>query len=511
MPTEDDEYSLLGIASDPGGTIDALGQLLAQHKLVPFVGAGASRQHVGFAGRELAQEMARLLGRPSETLLSSLADDYVDAYGGDAFADFLRTKMTVAELDESKVPIHRLILSMSPRVVYTTNQDNLFELTAQHYGRPYRRVVTLQDLSDAVPDDRLLMKFHGDPDTPSSLVFSATSYKHRMAAERHPFDIRLESDLLGKQLLFIGYSLQDENVNKLLAAVKKVFGGNMPKSYLLAFEYDQSMNELSSSYGVQVINPSSFLSEPATPAIAFERLLKAICDATIKYQTKQGLAMLLGGGKNNPRMVTEFELDALEKIVDAGPFDVAVSAFRGLLDHTRIPTSMSDRCTDIFRRVVESASPSSEDEMNALQPMLFNFRPALVPATCAMAYVMAACNKRPRVQGFDRYSALMSPAVPSVCRPVAAALAVTVLRDRQEAITDQFRYLADYWFEGFDGLSEPLLGQVKAAIDIAWSGRLATGSPLNRPRRPLSMKKDFHSIMEEMVANWPKQFRAPEA
>jgi hypothetical protein len=502
------DHILLGISDDHAATIDNLGKLLAQHKVIPFIGAGVSRQHLGFAGCGLASEMAKLLGIPPETPLSTLADIYIDLYGEADFANFLNIKLKVSELEDAKVPVHRLLLSLSARVVYTTNQDNLFELTATHYGRPYRRIVTLQDLSDAVPGERMLIKFHGDPEIPESLVFGARSYQQRIAAERHPFDIRLQSDLLGKQFLFIGYSLQDENVGKLLAAVNKIFGGKMPESYLLAYEYDPSMQDLSTAYGVHVINPVSFFNEPITAADAFERLLKSVCDSTIKYQTQQGVQTLFNEQIHNPRMVTGFELDALTKIVETETFESAIKAFRGLIDQTSIPTSMLDRCLNIFRCITERADPKKESDFSSLKGMLFNFRVPPSFAIQAMSFVMAACNQRPRAQGYDDFASLICPATADEHRPIAAAMAVTVLRERGETITDQFRHLATSWFQGFEEIPEPLLESVKLMIAEAWPGSMAPQSPLNRPQ--LSFRaKGFQSIMNDMTENLPKKFQTP--
>ena len=183
---------------------------------IPFFGAGISRPHLGIAAAELAHDLATEVGAPHDTLLSDVSDMYVDQRGEPAFIDFLKRKLVVATLDDSKASTHRLLLSLGQNVLYTTNQDNIFELTAKTYGRPYRRIVTIDDLSDAKPGERLLIKFHGDTDVPSSLVFGARSYRARLEAEGHPLDIKLRADLLGKRLLFLGYSFSDENVSKLI-------------------------------------------------------------------------------------------------------------------------------------------------------------------------------------------------------------------------------------------------------------------------------------------------------
>jgi hypothetical protein len=163
--------------------IDEMAALLAQQKLVPFFGAGISRSHLGLAAPELAKEMADRLGiTSSEILLSEVSDTFIDKFGHDSFVDFLKSKLVVSTLDDAKASGHLLLLSLTPNLVYTANQDNIFELTAAKYGRPYRRIVTIDDLSEAVPGERLLIKFHGDTDVPSSLVFSGRSYQARMEA-----------------------------------------------------------------------------------------------------------------------------------------------------------------------------------------------------------------------------------------------------------------------------------------------------------------------------------------
>src|SRR5579859_3928321 len=236
---------------DPLAIVGEMADLLARHKLVPFFGAGISRQHLGVAAAELARDMAVEIGRPPETPLSEIADSFSDERGEEAFVAFLHRKLVVTELDERKVPSHRLLVSLMQNLLYTTNQDNLLELTASRYGRKYRRVVTVDDLSESVPGEPLLIKFHGDTSVPESLVFGARSYQKRTTTQDHPLDIKLRADLLGKRLLFLGYSLRDENVAKLFATVKRAFNGALPSSYLVAFDDDPSLMDAAREYQVK--------------------------------------------------------------------------------------------------------------------------------------------------------------------------------------------------------------------------------------------------------------------
>ena len=488
--------------------IDEIAGLLGSHKLVPFFGAGVSRQQLGFAAAELAQEMAAALRKSSDTLLSELCDLFVDQFGEAEFISFLKGKLVLSTFDDAKVGIHRLLLSLSPGIVYTTNQDNLFELVAKNYGRDYRRVVTINDLSDAAPDERLLIKFHGDLDVPSSLVFGSRSYSSRMAAEDHPLDIKLRGDLLGKRLLFVGYSLRDENVSKLLAGVQRAFRGRMPSSYLLAFEYDRSMEELSQTFGIQIVNPRTLYPTAATSGEAFERCLKTLCDRTIRVQAERGTKALYFSEKTNSRMTTVFEVAAIAEMVDNEPLATVLSAFRAVIDHAIVPTSLHRQVTDMLGNLAARVDAADDDQVNEFKGALFNLHLPYEFALEALAHTMTLANRRTVTGTFDSLISIPCPALPDGLQPVAAAAAVFILQERNEAITDSFRRFAGQWFEGFHDLEGEMQETVKGAIAGAWPGSKAPDSPLNRPRFPMR-QKGFHEMMAELQGRFPKGFGGP--
>jgi hypothetical protein len=59
-----------------------------------------------------------------------------------------------------------------------------------------------------------IIKFHGDLDHPSEIVLTESDYEKRLSLST-ALDYRLRSDLLGRVLLFIGYSFRDPNVSYL--------------------------------------------------------------------------------------------------------------------------------------------------------------------------------------------------------------------------------------------------------------------------------------------------------
>lgn len=488
--------------------ITEMATLLAQQKLIPFFGAGISRPHLGLAAAELARDMAQEIGADPATLLSQLSDDFADKRGEAAFVEFLRKKLVVSTLDDTKASTHRLLLSLGQNLLYTTNQDNIFELVGAKYGRPYRRIVTLNDLSDAIPGERLLIKFHGDADVPQALVFGSRSYRARLVDAANPLDIKLRADLLGKRLLFLGYSFGDENVAKLFDAVRKVFAGAMPPSYLIAFEYTPAMAELEKIYGITVVDPKSLFKEPLTSAEAFERCLKELCDCTISLQAKAGLDNLFSSGKVNVRMVTDYEVSAVTQAIDTPNFADAIHAFRGAFDQAVVPGPMQEAVMSLFQQLADKVNAADDKEMSELKGALFNIRLPTALSVQACARVMAACNRRPARDGFDSLISLSCPAMPDNALPAAAAMAVAVLRDRGETITEKFRRMATFWFEGWEELPPPIKDTAKAMIDSAWTGSETSYTPLMRPG--FLPRKGFHDIMRELTNNMPAEFKNPE-
>lgn len=495
---------------DPFALMGEMADLLAKHKLVPFFGAGLSRQHLGVAAVELASEMAAEICRPSDVPLAEVADLFADERGEAAFVAFLNRKLVVTNFDERKAPSHRLLVSLMQNLLYTTNQDNLFELTAGRYGRNYRTVVTEHDLSESVPGEPLLIKFHGDTSVPESLVFGTRSYQKRMATEDHPLDIKLRADLLGKRLLFLGYSLRDENVAKIFDTVKRAFKGALPTSYLVAFDDDASLLATAREYQVKVIVPSRLFPTLPGSAEAFERFLQRLCDETRKRQVERGTKDLFSSGTINPHIATDFEIHSVAHAIENEPFDIALDEYRVTFDQTHVPEHLQQNVTELFVALVTRADPAAPRDMDAISAALFNFRLPPASALTATAAVMAACNRRPAAPGYDSYASLVCPALPAGTQPVAAAAAVAMLGERGEAITDNFRRLASSWFREYKNVPEEVMEQVVAMIKAAWPGNKEAQSPLHQKFPSLSRGKSFHEILGDLQRKLPKQLDNPK-
>ncbi|MCY4107572.1 MAG: SIR2 family protein [Chloroflexi bacterium] len=103
---------------------------------------------------------------------------------------------------------------------YTTNYDDFLERALRLAGRA-ADTVALETHLTGVPSSRpQVVKFHGDLNHPSRMVVTESDYEKRLAF-RTAMDFRLLSDVLGRAVLFLGYSFRDPNVAYLFRLVNE--------------------------------------------------------------------------------------------------------------------------------------------------------------------------------------------------------------------------------------------------------------------------------------------------
>lgn len=135
----------------------------------------------------------------------------------------------------SKSKIYDNIVNLDIPIIYTTNFDRCIEKAYMLRGKKYIKITKVEDLCKHCVEETQIIKFHGDFDDDNSIVLTESNYFERMDFES-PLDIKLRSDILGKSLLFIGYSLADINMRYMLYKLNKLWAVDNsslpPKSYI---------------------------------------------------------------------------------------------------------------------------------------------------------------------------------------------------------------------------------------------------------------------------------------
>jgi hypothetical protein len=211
-------------------------------RLIPFVGAGISMsvtweqggvEKRGASWKELVDQAARKLGFEDPELLRVRGTDlqileYFKLRNHGELAsltNWLYAEMRPSDDDLRKSLIHRQLVEMERcHLFYTTNYDDFIERSFSLYGRPYRRVAIEANIQDSYRDSDAceIVKFHGDLDYPGHMVLSESDYEKRLSLSTF-MDYRFCSDILGRVILFIGYSFRDWNVSYLFRLINEQF------------------------------------------------------------------------------------------------------------------------------------------------------------------------------------------------------------------------------------------------------------------------------------------------
>ena len=122
------------------------------------------------------------------------------------------------DVEEEKIrnsEIYEAITKLNFPIIYTTNYDRCLEKAMDILGKKYKTIVDVKDMADLEPDIVQIVKFHGDVMDKDSIVLSESQYFDRLNFETS-LDIKLRADMLGKSILFVGYSLSDINIRMML-------------------------------------------------------------------------------------------------------------------------------------------------------------------------------------------------------------------------------------------------------------------------------------------------------
>jgi SIR2-like domain len=233
-------------------SLNMLPELSARYRegrLLPFIGAGVSagvswrqdgEERTGMSWSALVEQAARMIGFDNIELLRYRGSDlqileYFRIKKYDQFAElrnwFLK-EMSPPDEALLSSPVHKALAQLTNcSLYYTTNYDDFLERSFSLHGRACRPVAVEAHIVEGLrlqsrqPDPLRceIVKFHGDLANPERMVLSESDYEKRLrfaAVE----DQRLKSDVLGRALLFLGYSFRDWNVSYLFRLVNEEFG-----------------------------------------------------------------------------------------------------------------------------------------------------------------------------------------------------------------------------------------------------------------------------------------------
>lgn len=239
--------------------IQKLIKLIASGKAIIFAGAGFSTEAINIqddgipTGKILADKIDKLTGEMSHQDLLVASEKAIDNNLEDELIELLRNIFSIKEIKA----YHESIISLPWRRYYTTNYDYVIRDAGLKNNKRIKCVTTSDSITENLKENNLCIHINGHLDglnketLNSSFKLTDSSYLQNDALNDTPWvDVFQQDFIHATAVVFIGYSLYDYNIKKLLFNSKEEL---KKKTYFITREKPCSDTKTEQKYG-KVIN-----------------------------------------------------------------------------------------------------------------------------------------------------------------------------------------------------------------------------------------------------------------
>ena len=157
-----------------------------------------------------------------------LASEYEAMFDRQKLESFIRSR--IPDTDHQPGDLHRLLLQLPWKDVFTTNYDTLLERT-KVLGKVYQPVKTVNDLTTAVSPR--IIKLHGS--FPALAQFIITEEDFRTYSKHFgPFVNTIQQSLIENTFVLIGFSGDDQNFLQWIGWIRDELGDRHAPIYLVS-------------------------------------------------------------------------------------------------------------------------------------------------------------------------------------------------------------------------------------------------------------------------------------
>ena len=218
---------------------ESLFQAISKGEVVLWVGAGLSLYAglpSGVQLREILYEGLTPLEKEEvgkESDLSHLADEICVLKGNRNY--IVQTLKRIFAGNFLSTETHKVISQIPHfRNIITTNYDSLFERV---YDSNKLNIIFSDDHTPYIDDKKVnLFKIHGDLSAPNSIIITESDYNNFFSkdTEQNTIWSVIKGIIATKSILFIGYGLEDTNIQVIFNKIRNKIGENGKECYFVA-------------------------------------------------------------------------------------------------------------------------------------------------------------------------------------------------------------------------------------------------------------------------------------
>lgn len=299
--------------------LERLLELISREDVILFAGAGLSK----YAGYPMGAQLQKIFydslspnGKieiESTRSLADLTDDIFHLHqSNNQIIRILKEYYTKPPISTS---VHDTISIVSHfKTIITTNYDGLFEGA---YKQNCEILYNNRHISLADPKKTHIYKIHGDLADSSSIIIKKTDYTNffNSNSQNSVFWTAIKDKMASNSILFIGYSLEDANIDFIFTDILKQLGENKKEVFFVAPSLTQSKKNKLSSYGINYIEGTGEELFPLIVEHINENIFldlktnKVSTDTIHKFTKKLGYNLTIGSNT-----ASKFFIEKIEKV-----------------------------------------------------------------------------------------------------------------------------------------------------------------------------------------------------
>ena len=214
-------------------------KLVRQEKVSLFIGAGFSIEASAPSVRQLKELILNEFDNDEQRNahandgLDELTEFFVEDVCGGSRNDLMTLMKKAFEFTPACMDDHKMLAAIPHfHNIFTTNYDTLLE---DSFPSNEKNIVRTDKDCAYMTNPTTIFKVHGDFTDPDSVVLTKSDYAKFKKNRPNPQMWKMvDNEFLTKHILFIGYSLEDDNILNIIKTISKSLCKNQKQMFLIA-------------------------------------------------------------------------------------------------------------------------------------------------------------------------------------------------------------------------------------------------------------------------------------